>query len=126
MKKENNSLLNLLAGGFSGFCEATSCHPLDTIKVRMQLSRTVIAANDMNNSFTKKGPVKVAKGIIKNEGFLALYKGIGAVFLGIIPKMAIRFVSFEEYKKILTRFALKNGFSLDKTTNFFGKFIDKL
>jgi solute carrier family 25 citrate transporter 1 len=29
---------------------------------------------------------------------LALYKGLGAVLSGIIPKMAIRFASFETYK----------------------------
>jgi hypothetical protein len=29
---------------------------------------------------------------------LALYKGLGAVLSGIIPKMAIRFASFEAYK----------------------------
>ncbi len=36
--------------------------------------------------------------IIKRETPLALYKGLGAVLSGIIPKMAIRFASFEAYK----------------------------
>lgn len=30
----------LLAGGISGAAEALVCHPLDTIKVRMQLSKS--------------------------------------------------------------------------------------
>lgn len=33
---------------------------------------------------------------------MALYKGLGAVLSGIVPKMAIRFASFETYKKWLT------------------------
>ena len=36
--------------------------------------------------------------IVRRETPLALYKGLGAVLSGIVPKMAIRFASFETYK----------------------------
>lgn len=36
--------------------------------------------------------------IIRRETPLALYKGLGAVLSGIVPKMAVRFASFETYK----------------------------
>jgi solute carrier family 25 citrate transporter 1 len=36
---------------------------------------------------------------VKRETPLGLYKGLGAVITGIVPKMAIRFTSFEAYKK---------------------------
>jgi solute carrier family 25 (mitochondrial citrate transporter), member 1 len=39
--------------------------------------------------------------IIKRETPLGLYKGLGAVISGIVPKMAIRFASFEQYKRLL-------------------------
>jgi hypothetical protein len=39
---------------------------------------------------------------VKREGFLSLYKGLGAVITGIVPKMAIRFSSFEFYKGLLS------------------------
>lgn len=45
MNKNNSNaqktplLTHLVAGGTAGFMEACTCHPLDTIKVRMQLSR---------------------------------------------------------------------------------------
>lgn len=39
--------------------------------------------------------------IVQNESFWALYKGLGAVVSGIVPKMAIRFSSFELYKQWL-------------------------
>jgi hypothetical protein len=32
---------------------------------------------------------------------MGLYKGLGAVLGGIIPKMAIRFTSYEYYKQLL-------------------------
>ena len=45
--------------------------------------------------------VGVGGRIVQREGFLALYKGLGAVVSGIVPKMAIRFVSFEFYKGLM-------------------------
>lgn len=38
---------------------------------------------------------------MRRETPLALYKGLGAVLSGIVPKMAIRFASFEAYKNWL-------------------------
>ena len=35
--KKKNLAIHLFAGGVAGCCEAVSCHPLDTIKVRLQL-----------------------------------------------------------------------------------------
>ena len=38
---------------------------------------------------------------MRKETPLALYKGLGAVTTGIVPKMAIRFTSFGWYKAAL-------------------------
>jgi solute carrier family 25 citrate transporter 1 len=46
------------------------------------------------------GFIGVGNRIVQREGLLALYKGLGAVVSGIVPKMAIRFFSFEVYKGI--------------------------
>lgn len=44
-EKKKNPLQHFLAGGCAGVVESTICHPLDTIKTRMQLRRqTVIPA----------------------------------------------------------------------------------
>ena len=45
--------------------------------------------------------VGVGSRIVQREGPLALYKGLGAVITGIVPKMAIRFFSFETYKAMM-------------------------
>lgn len=37
--KKTPLLTHLVAGGAAGFMEACTCHPLDTIKVRMQLAK---------------------------------------------------------------------------------------
>ena len=47
-----------------------------------------------------KGFLTVGREIVKKETPLGLYKGLGAVVTGIVPKMAIRFSSFEFYKTL--------------------------
>ncbi|ORE09148.1 mitochondrial carrier [Rhizopus microsporus var. microsporus] len=91
-------LTHLVAGGAAGFMEACTCHPLDTIKVRMQLAKH--ASRGTNGR--PLGFIGVGVKIVHNESFWALYKGLGAVVSGIVPKMAIRFSSFELYKSWMT------------------------
>ena len=69
---------------------------LDTIKVRMQLSRKGRGAGERPRGFFATGAH-----IVRRETPLGLYKGLGAVLAGIVPKMAIRFMSFEQYKGLL-------------------------
>ena len=65
----------------------------DTIKVRMQLSRRA-----RQPGAPKRGFIRTGAEIVKRETPLGLYKGLGAVLSGIVPKMAVRFASFEAYK----------------------------
>ncbi|GAB1319977.1 Mitochondrial succinate-fumarate transporter [Madurella fahalii] len=95
-KKPPTAATNLIAGGGAGMMEALVCHPLDTIKVRMQLSR-----RGRQPGMPKRGFLRTGIEIVRKETPLGLYKGLGAVLTGIIPKMAIRFTSFEWYKQLL-------------------------
>lgn len=173
-KSKNNSLQHLIAGGGAGFVESSICHPLDTIKTRMQLRKNTIDTQQIRHSLMEPGrqirhslmepggilrqtigggsglrttpnpttvlvnanlhepasiaqnankatsyakiiekpiyngtvraslgPLGSARRIIQREGFFALYKGLTAVYAGIVPKMSIRFVTFEKYKDYL-------------------------
>ncbi|KAK4123024.1 mitochondrial carrier [Parathielavia appendiculata] len=95
-KKPPSAATNLIAGGGAGMMEALVCHPLDTIKVRMQLSR-----RGRQPGMPKRGFIATGVEIVRKETPLGLYKGLGAVLTGIVPKMAIRFTSFEWYKQLL-------------------------
>ncbi|KAI0430355.1 mitochondrial carrier [Xylaria sp. FL1042] len=95
-KAPPSAATNLVAGGGAGMMEALVCHPLDTIKVRMQLSRRARQPGAPSRGFIKTGAE-----IVRRETPLGLYKGLGAVLTGIVPKMAIRFTSFEAYKQLL-------------------------
>ncbi|KAJ1957278.1 Mitochondrial succinate-fumarate transporter [Dipsacomyces acuminosporus] len=92
---------HLLAGGAAGLAEALCCHPLDTIKVRMQLKNSRRTVATAAAEAAPKSFLGVGQRIVQREGILALYKGLGAVVTGIVPKMAIRFSSFELYKSWL-------------------------
>lgn len=116
-KKSSSPVVNLVAGGTAGLFEALCCHPLDTIKVRMQIYKrqTVATASAVGSAAVAgaggaaqipvdvkpPGFIKTGRNIYSQEGFLALYKGLGAVVIGIIPKMAIRFSSYEFYRTLL-------------------------
>jgi Mitochondrial carrier protein len=95
-KKPAGAAVNLIAGGGAGMMEALACHPLDTIKVRMQLSRRKVGPGQKKRGFLQTG-----KDIVKRETAFVLYKGLGAVLTGIVPKMAIRFTAYEWYKQLL-------------------------
>jgi solute carrier family 25 citrate transporter 1 len=62
----------------------------------LQLKKQNLPIPQKSNNF-----IRVGIDIAKNEGFFGLYKGLGAVVSGIVPKMAIRFSSFEYYKELL-------------------------
>ncbi|GME73260.1 unnamed protein product [Ambrosiozyma monospora] len=96
-KKPKNTAIDLIAGGTAGLFEALCCHPLDTIKVRMQLYKKTGLSGAK-----PPGLIKTGVGIVSNESFFALYKGLTAVVIGIVPKMAIRFSSYEFYKGLFT------------------------
>ena len=65
------------------------------------------------------GPFGTASRIVQREGFFALYKGLTAVYTGIVPKMAIRFVSFEQYREFLSKFET-DGKKTSRVTFFAG------
>jgi solute carrier family 25 citrate transporter 1 len=80
-------MLDLLYGAISGFVEVSICHPLDTIKTRVQ--------NRNSNTF------KVIHNIYHKEGIKGYYRGLTAVYSGVIPKNAVRFSSYSYYNSIL-------------------------
>lgn len=65
-----------------------------------------------------QGVIGTAVGIVKNEGFFSLYRGLGAVLGGVVPKMAIRFTSYEYYKRLLTD---KDTMKISRNGTFLGE-----
>ena len=78
---------SFFAGAIAGFIETSICHPLDTLKTRSQ------------NSRGNRGIMETFHGVYKKEGVRGFYHGLSSVYMGVIPKNAVRFSSFEFYKE---------------------------
>ncbi|KAJ4387348.1 Mitochondrial succinate-fumarate transporter [Gnomoniopsis smithogilvyi] len=85
-----------LFGGVAGVMEAVTCHPLDTIKVRLQSGNNAPSQGLSTAKKVPTGIVSAAHAICK-ESPTALYRGLSPVVSGIVPKLAVRFTSFDLY-----------------------------
>jgi len=87
------SLKGIVAGGITGGIEICITFPTEYVKTQLQLD-------------DKKGAVKRYNGVIdcvtktvNEKGVRGLYRGLSVLVYGSIPKSAVRFGSFEEFKK---------------------------
>ncbi|XP_062061237.1 mitochondrial 2-oxodicarboxylate carrier isoform X2 [Lepus europaeus] len=70
-------------------------HPLDVVKTRFQIQRCTTDPNSyksLGDSFRM---------IFRTEGLFGFYKGILPPILAETPKRAVKFFTFEQYKKLL-------------------------
>ncbi|EWC47866.1 hypothetical protein DRE_02748 [Drechslerella stenobrocha 248] len=76
---------NFGLGAIAGAFGATMVYPIDLVKTRMQNQRvTVVGERLYLNS------IDCAKKVIKNEGFMGLYRGLGPQLVGVAPEKAIK------------------------------------
>lgn len=80
---------DLVCGSFAGVFLCLSGHPLDSIKVRMQNSKT---------KMTLSGAIKST---LRNEGMVGFYKGMGPPLLTIPFINSIIFSSYEFCKRMI-------------------------
>lgn len=85
----------VLAGGSAGLVEICLMHPLDVVKTRFQIQR---GKNDPNSY---KSLADCFRTMYRKEGPLSFYKGLLPPVLAETPKRAVKFFTFEQYKKLL-------------------------
>ncbi|VEN54056.1 unnamed protein product [Callosobruchus maculatus] len=88
----NLGLKGIVAGGLTGAIDISITYPTEYIKTQLQL-------DEKGDKKKYDGIIDCVKKTIKNHGFFGLYKGLSILIYGSIPKMAIRFGSFETFKK---------------------------
>ena len=76
-----DKIILFLYGGMAGGIGVTSVYPIDLIKTRMQ--------NQIGNDKYRSSFHCFMK-TLKNEGFLALYKGLRPQIMGVVPEKAIK------------------------------------
>lgn len=86
----SSELVSVMLGStFSGMLARVPCHPLDTIKSRIQ-------------SGSSSGSIlSVARGIVRAEGVRALYRGFGVAFVASAPASCLYFSAYEVAKREL-------------------------
>lgn len=81
--------VKLLAGGCAGCTAASLTYPLDLVRTRLAAQK---------RSTYYKGVWGTLGRIVRDEGVLGLYKGMGATLLGVGPNIAINFCVYETLK----------------------------
>jgi len=84
---------NLLAGGFGGLCSLVIGYPFDTVKVRLQTSKT----STYKNSFD------CLSKILFQEGCASLFRGISGLVLVALPRFALMFHSNTVARNLLMK-----------------------
>lgn len=87
------------AGGSAGFVEVCIMHPLDLVKTRLQLQAKKSSVKGPDPHYYN-GIVDCMKKMYKYEGITSFWKGILPPILAETPKRAVKFFTFEQYKKI--------------------------
>ena len=88
----NNKYNSLLSGGLAGVSALTITYPTDLIRRRLQLQ-----GFDPNVP-VYNGIIDCFKKIVKSEGILGLYKGLGYSYMKSFPSVAVQFWCIETIK----------------------------
>jgi len=99
---KTNAKEYVVAGGIAGIVSRTVIAPIERVKILFQISK---------NSAAGGGYLHLVPQILREEGFLAFWKGNTAAVTRVMPYMSLTFLSYEEYKSSIQR----AGFS--KTTS---------
>lgn len=87
----------MVAGGVAGASQVMFTNPLEIVKIRLQVAGEIVGRTKVS-----------AIGVMKELGFLGLYKGSRACFLRDIPFSAIYFPAYAHFKKL---YADENGYN---------------
>lgn len=87
------------AGGSAGFIEVCIMHPLDLVKTRLQLQASKPKGLGASDPHYYTGIADCFKKMYKYEGLTSFWKGILPPILAETPKRAVKFLTFEQYKR---------------------------
>ncbi|PKA67111.1 Mitochondrial adenine nucleotide transporter ADNT1 [Apostasia shenzhenica] len=86
----------MVAGSIAGVVEHTAMFPVDTLKTRMQAQSAPCSSSAVSLRHALAS-------VLRLEGPLGLYRGIGAMGLGAGPAHAVYFSVYEKAKEFLSR-----------------------
>ncbi|KAK5583671.1 hypothetical protein RB653_005269 [Dictyostelium firmibasis] len=102
-KNEKGELLGaykLFSGGIAGGVAQTVAYPLDVVRRRVQTHGFGDAKAVVN---LEHGTLRTISHILKEEGFLALYKGLSINYVKVIPTTSIAFFTYDYFSNLLNK-----------------------
>lgn len=78
-------------------------YPIDFVKTRLQYSHKGLSESVYKNGFD------VIRQVTKNEGFLAVYSGLGIRLIYTIPSAAVSFALYEQVKGLISNMIKKKN-----------------
>jgi solute carrier family 25 citrate transporter 1 len=91
----------LVAGAASGLAARVVTFPADTVKARLQVQGAAAAAGGAAAAPHYRGALDAARCMLLREGPPSLYRGFGAVLLGVLPANAAYFGGYEAAKGLV-------------------------
>lgn len=88
---------SLVAGGIAGSVSATLTCPMEVVKTHLQASR-----GGSEIAMSARGPLAVARGIARAEGFKGFFRGLTPTLVGILPARATYFWAYSTSKATLS------------------------
>jgi len=98
-------LYNLLSGGVAGTIASCITNPLEVVKTQLQSSSAAVGELSQASGH----PVAIAKRIFESDGVLGFFRGLRPTLVGIIPARSVYFFSYEQSKRFLGNFGVKEG-----------------
>lgn len=87
--------IQIFSGGSAGFVEVCIMHPLDLVKTRFQIQTKAMPGDPHYYN----GVVDCMRKMHASEGFFSFWKGVLPPILVETPKRAVKFFTFEQYKR---------------------------
>lgn len=100
------ALNHVYAGTMARTFSQVICHPVDTVKTRMQIKDPTKKLRKWRKKIHKKaigiGPLDIDNWLVKGPG--DVYRGVWGAILGTIPNAAVYFVAYESSKRKISKY----------------------
>lgn len=103
-ERELSVAARLGCGALAGTTGQTVAYPFDVARRRLQVSGWAGARelhSDHGSVVAYRGMMDCFARTVREEGFRALFKGLAANYIKVVPSIAIAFVTYEQVKEML-------------------------
>jgi hypothetical protein len=103
-KEESNGFVDLVAGAAGGSLATILTTPLDILKTRYQVEKSIQFENSRTLSDKSSPSIsRIAVELVKEEGITGLFRGVGIRLVWLVPAASITITIYESLKRNLER-----------------------